>query len=154
MAFPWDVLLWGIRLRFKLTPPAAADGELVDAQGDANGNLKVRVVNEGPSNATPVRQKAAARRGILKTTAGSVLELAVWNNSSDPIWFQLHDKASNPTDGDTCVDQVMVPAGGSVGWRPLVAPSCSTAVRWSASSTPGELTLVAADCCGFSGAVS
>ena len=153
MAFPWDVLKWAVRAVYKLTPPAASDGELVDLQADANGNLKVRLVGEGPSAATPAKQLTGAKKGTLKASSGSVLELAIWNKSASAVWFQVHNKASDPTNGETCVDQVMVPAGGSLGWRPLVPVACATQARWAASSTPGTLTLIAGDDVGYSGAV-
>jgi len=153
MPFPFDVLSWLIRLRHKVTPPVAADGDTIELQGDANGRVLVRVETDGPSGATAVRQLAGAKVGTLKSSAGSVLELAIWNKSGAAIWLQIHNKSSAPINGDTCVDQVMVPAGGSIGWRPMVPITCGAQVRWAASSTPATLTLIAADDVGLSGAV-
>lgn len=153
MAFPWDVLKWAVRAVYKLTPPVASDGELVDLQADANGNLKVRVVDQAPSGATPVRQLAGAKKGTLKASPGSLLEVSLWNQSASPVWFQVHNKASDAVNGETCIDQVMIPAGGSLGWRPMVPVACGTQVRWAASSTPATLTLIPGDDVGFSGAV-
>jgi len=100
-----------------------------------------------------VRQLAGAKTGTLKASAGSLLEVSLWNQGSSPLWFQVHNKASAPINGETCVDQVLVPAGGALGWRPMVPPACATQVRWAASTTPGTLTLPATDDVGFSGAV-
>lgn len=134
-------------------PTAASNGDVVELLADAYGRLQVVFAAAAPVGATAVRQKTAAKKGTLKASAGSVLELAIWNSSASAVWFQVHDKASDPTNGETCVDQVMVPAGGSLGWRPLVPVACATQARWAASSTPGTLTLIAGDEVGFSGAV-
>jgi hypothetical protein len=153
MAFPFDVLSWLVRLRYKITPPAAADGETVELQGDVHGRILARVEATGPSGATPARQLAPARHGLLKAAPGSLLEVSLWNNGESALWFQVHDKASAPGNGDTCVDQVMLPAGGAIGWRPMVPVACATQVRWAASTTPGTLTLPGSDTLGFSAAV-
>ena len=71
-----------------------------------------------------------------------------------PVWFQVHNKASDPASSETTVDQVLIPAGGSLGWRPMVPVACGTQVRWAASSTPGTLTLIAGLDVGFSGRCS
>lgn len=153
MPFPFDILSWLIRLRHKVTPPVAADGDTVELQGDANGRVLARVEASGPSGATPVKQLVGAKVGVLKATAGSVLELAIWNKSGAGVWFQVHSKNSPPSNGEACVDQVLIPAGGALGWRPMVPVACGLQVRWAASSTPGTLTLIAGDDVGFSGAV-
>lgn len=134
-------------------PTAASNGDVVEQLVDAYGRLQVVFAAAAPVGATAVRQKTAAQRGTLKASAGSVLELAVWNNSEEPVWVQIHDKASAASNGETCVDQVYCPAGGTVGWRPLVPVACATQVRWAASTTPGTLTEVGSNCVGFSGAV-
>lgn len=151
--FPFDVLSWLVRLRYKLTPPVAADGETVEIQGDVNGRILARVEADGPSGATAVRQLVGAKVGTLKASSGSLLEVSLWNQGAVPLWFQVHNKASAPINGEACVDQVMVPAGGSLGWRPMVPVACASQVRWAASTTPGTLTLPATDDLGFSGAV-
>lgn len=140
--------------RYRAEPTAVSNGDAVDLLTDAIGRLQVVMAAAAPSGAAVVRQKVAAKRGVLKSGAGSLIELAAWNSSEEGVWLQIHDKASNPADGETCVDQLFVPASGACGWRPAVPVSCLTGMRWAVSSTPGVLTLVASDCCGFSGAVS
>jgi len=153
MAFPFDVLSWLIRLRYKLTPPVATDGDTVELQGDASGNIKARIMAEGPPDLAAVRQKTGARVGSIKASPGSLFEVTVWNKGADAVWFQIHDKASAPANGDTCVDQLYVPAGATVGWRPVVPVACATQIRWVSSTTPGTCTEAAGSDIGFSAAV-
>jgi hypothetical protein len=144
MAFPFDVLSWLVRLRYKVTSIVLADGEAGEMQGDANGNLKTRVMAEGPPGLTAVRQKTAAAAGTLKASPGSLYEITVWNTDAAGIWLQIHDKASAASAGETCVDQVYVPAGATVGWRPLVPVACAIKIQWAASTAPGTLTAASA----------
>lgn len=153
MAFPWDVLGWLAKARHKLTALALSDGETAELQCDGKGYLKVRVVAEGDAAATAARQLTAAKIGTLKGAPGSLVEVALWNSGAGALWFQVHNKASAPVDTDACVDQVMVPAGASIGWRPAVPVACATQVRWAASTTPGVLTLPGTETVGFSAAV-
>lgn len=153
MAFPFDVLSWLVRLRYKLTPPVAADGDTVELQGDVSGNIKARIMAEGPPGLAVVRQLDAAKRGTLKAAPGSLFEITIWNKGSDPVWFQVHDKGSGVNDADVCLDQIFVPAGATVGWRPVVPVACATQIRWAASSTPKAATILGTDEVGFSAAV-
>lgn len=153
MSFLSKVFPWLGHGRYKASPTAVGDGQVAELLTDAVGRLRVLIDSAGPSGATPVRQLAGAKKGTLKAGAGSLLEVSLWNSSASPVWFQVHNKASDPANGETCVDQVLIPAGGSLGWRPMVPVACGTQVRWAASSTPGTLTLIAGLDVGFSGAV-
>lgn len=153
MAFPWDVLGWLAKARYKITALALSDGETAELQCDSKGHLKVRIISEGDPAVAASRQLTAAKKGTLKASAGSLVEVAIWNKSAVALWFQVHNKASDPVDTEACVDQVMVPAGATIGWRPVVPVACATQVRWAASTTPGTLTLPATDDVGCSAAV-
>lgn len=45
MAFPWDVISWLVKGRYKITPPALSDGEAGELQCTQNGVLKVDIAN-------------------------------------------------------------------------------------------------------------
>jgi hypothetical protein len=77
----------------------------------------------------------------------------VWNSGAVALWFQVHDKSAAVGSGDACVDQVYVPAGGTVGWRPLVPVAATTRLRWAASTTASTYTAPGTAACGFSAAV-
>lgn len=60
MAFPFDVLSWLVRARYKLTPPAATDGETIELQATVNDALKVS--SEAPApEATPAPSRTRTR---------------------------------------------------------------------------------------------
>lgn len=135
-------------------PTAASNGDVLETLVDAYGRTRVVVDSSSPLGATPVRQLTAALTGTLKAAgAGSFVEAAIWNSGAAPLWFQIHDKASAVSGGDACVDQVMVPAGGSLGWRPAVPVAATLQLRWAASTVPGTYTAPGAACVGFSAAV-
>lgn len=135
-------------------PTAAANGDVVEFLVDPYGRLQVISASAAPTGVTAVRQLTAASTGSLKSAgAGSLVEVSLWNSSAAAIWYQVHDKASAVSGGDACIDQIMVPAGGSVGWRPAVPVAASTQLRWAASTTAATYTAPGAHCVGFSAAV-
>lgn len=146
--FKW--LAYGI---YRASPTAVADGATTQVLVDAYGRVQTVEAAAAPVGVTAVRQLTAAKKGTLKASAGSLVEVAIWNKSAVALWFQVHNKASDPVDTEACVDQVMVPAGATIGWRPVVPVACATQVRWAASTTPGVLTLPATDDVGCSAAV-
>jgi hypothetical protein len=135
-------------------PTAAANGDIVELLVDGYGRLQVVNASAAPAGVTATRQLAAANTGSLKAAgAGSLVEVTLWNSGAAAIWFQIHDKASAVSGGDACIDQIMVPAGGSVGWRPAVPVAASAQLRWAASTTAATYTAPGAACVGFSAAV-
>lgn len=95
MAFPWDVLKWAVRAVYKLTPPVASDGELVDLQADANGNLKVVVVSSGSGYSYHVTTNLASQ-GAIKASAGSLRQLVATNTGGTPVWLAVCNSAGVP----------------------------------------------------------
>lgn len=135
-------------------PTPASNGDVVEQLFDAYGRAVVVPGTTAPSGVSAVRQKTAANTGTLKAAGtGSLVEVSVWNSGSVTLWFQVHDKASGVSGGDTCVDQILVPAGGTVGWRPLVPVAATAQLRWAASTTAATYTAPGTPACGFSAAV-
>lgn len=140
--------------RFRASPTAVGDGQVAELLTDAVGRLQVALSAAAPAGVVAVRQLTAANEGALKAAGpGSLVEVALWNNGAVPLWFQVHDKSAAVVGGDACVDQVMVPAGGAMGWRPAVPVAAATRLRWAASTTPGTCTVPGVAALGFSGAV-
>lgn len=147
--FPW--LGHG---RYQSAPTPASEGAVKELLIDAVGRLQVALSAAAPAGVVAVRQLTAANEGALKAAGpGSLVEVALWNNGAVALWFQVHDKSAAVTGGDACVDQVMVPAGGAIGWRPAVPVAAATRLRWAASTTPGTCTVPGVAALGFSGAV-
>ncbi len=153
-SWPNQLFKWLAHGIYRASPTAVADGSAVELLTDAYGRLEIVPATSAPAGVTAVRQLTAASLGHLKAAgAGKLVEVSVWNSGTVVLWFQVHDKASAVSGGDTCVDQVMVPAGGSVGWRPLIPVPATAQLRWAASTTPAIYTAPGAAAMGFSGAV-
>lgn len=153
MGFLDKVFPWLGHGRYQAAPTPALEGTVKELLIDALGRLRVVVDGETALGATAVRQLTAAKRGTLKGTPGSLVEVTVWNKGASPLWLQVHNKGSDVSNGDAAVDQVLVPAGATVGWRPAVPVACATQIRWAASTTPATCTLPAGDDVGLSAAV-
>ena len=156
MAILDKVFRWLGHGRYSSTLPTALNnGDVGELLIDAYGRPRVLVESSAPPSATAVRQLTAASTGILKAAGtGTLYEVTVWNSGASALWFQVHDKASAVSPGDACVDQILVPAGASVGWRPAIGPSASTQLRWAASTTASTYTAPGADSVGFTAAVT
>jgi hypothetical protein len=135
-------------------PTPASNGDVVEQLFDAYGRAVVVPGTTAPSGVTATRQLTAANTGALASGAASLVEVSVWNSGAVALWFQVHDKSAAVGSGDACVDQVYVPAGGTVGWRPLVPVAATTRLRWAASTTASTYTAPGTAACGFSAAVS
>jgi len=148
------VFLWLGHGRYYTSPSAASNGDAVPFLVDAQGRLQVATAPAAPAGVTAVRQLTAANTGALKDAGtGSLVEVTLWNSGSVALWFQVHDNVDAIDPGDTCVDQVMVPAGGALGWRPAVPVAASARLRWAASTTPATYTAPGTAALGFSAGV-
>lgn len=154
MGWPEQVFKWLGYGKYSASPTAVADGATSPLLIDQYGRLQVVNASAAPAGVTATRQLTAANTGSLKSAGtGSLVEVTIWNSGAAAIWFQVHDKSSAVSGGDACIDQVMVPAGGSVGWRPAVPVAASAQLRWAASTTAATYTAPGAACVGFSAAV-
>lgn len=70
MAFPFDVLSWLVRARYKLTPPAATDGETIELQATVNGALKVSSEAPAPGGYARTLEDTDA---LVKGTPGELM---------------------------------------------------------------------------------
>lgn len=154
MSWPEQIFRWLGYGKYTASPTAAADGGTAPLLIDPYGRLQVSAAPAAPVGVTAVRQLTAANTGALKSAGtGALVEVALWNNGAVALWFQVHDKVAAVSGGDTCVDQIMVPAGGSVGWRPAVPVAATNQLRWAASTTPATYTAPGTAACGFSAGV-
>lgn len=149
-----QVFRWIGHGRYWASPTAVGDGQVKELLVDALGRLQVALAPAAPAGVTAVRQLTAANTGHLKAAGtGSLVEVTLWNSGAVALWFQVHDKSGDVSPGDTCIDQVLIPAGGAIGWRPAVPVAASTRLRWAASTTPGTYTAPGTAACGFSAGV-
>ena len=144
--FSW--LGYGI---FEASPTPVGDGQVRKLLIDSIGRLQVAL------GAPPVGQRVTAllpgKAGLLKGSAGQLVELTVWNRAASGCWLQIHDSALAPSGGATPVDQIYLPPQSAFGWRPVGALACTHAIRWAASSTAGTLTLIGDDDVGLTAGV-
>jgi hypothetical protein len=153
-SWPEQIFKWLGYGKYQASPTAAADGATAPLLVDPYGRVQTVAAAAAPTGVTAVRQLTAASLGQLKAAGtGSLVEVTLWNSGAVALWFQVHDKASAVSPGDTCVDQVMVPAGGAIGWRPAVPVAASLQLRWAASTTPATYTAPGTAALGFSAAV-
>lgn len=153
-SWPEQIFRWLGYGKYQASPVAVADGATAPLLIDPYGRVQMVAAAAAPAGVTATRQLAAANTGFLKAAgAGSLVEVALWNNGAVALWFQVHDKASAVSAGETCVDQVLVPAGGAIGWRPAVPVAATLQLRWAASTTPATYTVPGTPAMGFSGAV-
>lgn len=91
---------------FNTTPPALTNGQRVDLQTDAAGNLRTT------QEVTTFFQDLGTDVDIsVKTTAGRFKSVRVTNANAAVRYFQLHNKATAPTGGDTPVLSILISAG-------------------------------------------
>lgn len=138
--FPFDALAWLIRVRYKLTPPVAADGEAVDLQGDVNGNIKSRVV-AGPVINGYSRTPAPATSKVARAVPCALVECWGFNDdASQDLYFQLHNSAALPASGAVPLEVFPVPAGQSFAFAPSTPIPFGVGLTWAVSTTPGTYT--------------
>lgn len=96
--------------------------------------------------------------GNLKASTGNVYAFSCSNQSTSLVWFQLFDKATAPTNGDTPIRSFPVygTATGMPGFlligQDIVGGSgisFTTGVGWAISSTATTLTLTTASASNF-----
>ena len=155
MSWPEQIFKWlGYGKYTTATPSGVADGAVIPILVDTYGRVQVSSSAAAPLGVTVVRQKTASNQGSLKSAgAGSLVEVTLWNNGAVALWFQIHDSNIELSGGETCVDQIMIPAGASMGWRPAVPVACTTQLRWAASTDPAIFTEPGTAAIGFSAGV-
>lgn len=139
MAFPFDVLSWLVRARYKLTPPAATDGETIELQATVNGALKVSSEAPAPGGYARTLEDTDA---LVKGTPGELIEL--WGFSRDAeqdLYLLLVNKASAAVDGDTPLEVFPIPALQPFAFAPRAPLAFSVGIVWAVSTLPDEVAL-------------
>lgn len=149
MAFPFDVLSWLIRGRYKASPTAVSDGGTPELLTDALGRLRVLI--DSTSGTTPYSVHAPTgllSKGAIKASAGSLRQLVVTNTHSAAVWFVLFNKASQPSSPEEAAALTKmffkVPAEDSVSLELVGDLAFSTGIYWVAFTDVDLETEVAA----------
>lgn len=135
MAFPFDVLSWLIRGRYRASPTAVSDGGTPEMAMDALGRL--RVIVDSMSGSTPYSiytPTGLLSKGAIKASAGSLRQLIVTNTDSVVAWIFVFNKATQPSSPEEAVSLTKlvfkVPASDTVS-LPLVGDMAfSTGIYW------------------------
>jgi hypothetical protein len=84
-------------------------------------------------------------QAVVKTSAGAVYAISCFNASSSLAFFQIHDKATAPVNGDIPIKSIPVfPNGATVFSSNIFGAGglpCSIGIAWAFSSTRSTLTL-------------
>ena len=84
-------------------------------------------------------------QAVVKTSAGAVYAISCFNASSSLAFFQIHDKATAPVNGDVPIKSIPVfPNGATVFGSDIFGAAgvpCSVGIAWAFSSTRSTLTL-------------
>jgi len=84
-------------------------------------------------------------QAVVKTSAGAVYAISCFNASSSLAFFQIHDKATAPVNGDVPIKSIPVFPNGATVFNSSIFGAgglpCSTGIAWAFSSTRSTLTL-------------
>ena len=84
-------------------------------------------------------------QAVVKTSAGAVYAISCYNASSSLAFFQIHNKATAPVNGDVPIKSIPVFANGATVFGSDIFGAggvpCSIGVAWAFSSTRTTLTL-------------
>ena len=99
MAFPYDVLSWLIRGRYKISLPTVSDGGTPELAMDAQGRPRVVVDSmpgSGSSAYTHYNLTTPNSKGTIKASAGALRQVVINNDHTSELWVCLFNKASTP----------------------------------------------------------
>ncbi len=139
------------RWRYNASPPTIADGQIGEAQCDANGNLKVFLSGGelSTSGATIVHYSPGTtlqHSYAVKTSAGVLRWVWGFNNSAAKRYIQIYNSTSIPGDGVVAIKHLIpVEAGGFFSFEPPVKIPFSAGISWATSSTAVTKTIGAAE---------
>lgn len=135
--------------RYKASPTPVGDGQVTELLTDSIGRLLV--AGGAPPVTAVMRQLQAAHAGAILAAPGRLVELGVWNKGASGYWLMLFDTlvASPPSAGNVPLAQLYVPAGATLGWRPVGSLTFATGIYWALSTTPGSFTATTNNDVGF-----
>lgn len=96
MAFPFDVLSWLIRGRYKTSPTAVSDGGTPELLTDALGRLRVVIDSALSSSYSFHATTNLASQGAIKASAGSLRQLVATNTGGTAVWLAVCNSAALP----------------------------------------------------------
>lgn len=158
----------GISAEYNDTQPTYTDGQEATLQTDNRGNLRTREqyspvaedntagvlsnlqkpVNSSTYSPSNFKDSGSVTKDSVKASAGNVYSLRVTNENAAVRYFQLHNKASDPSAAETAVRYWVIPAGS--GTAPGIlqldssyfAPSyhMTTGIAWAISTTATTFT--------------
>lgn len=149
MSWVDQVFKWLGYGQYNSTPPVLTEGQVGPFQTDVNGNLKVNLavgtVTAGEAAAASVAQTTApASSGIVKASAGSLVEIVGWNESPDDRYLILRQAATVPADATatttTAFRIIKVAGGAAFSYSPPRPLVFSTGIVWVCSSTRATVT--------------
>lgn len=140
MAFPFDVLSWLIRGRYKVTPPALADGEAGEIRVDSSGRVLVVVDSATPPTVSYHDTVEPAGKAEIKATAGSLHELWGFNDGETTVYLQIHDSSGEPDPATVPVMVFKLAAGASFSFALKSPRAFTNGIYWAASEVPGGYT--------------
>jgi hypothetical protein len=122
------------------------DGTFSDAQCDANGNLKVAVVDAAAAIVTtwidpPFADELSATAQNWATTPRKLHQVVVSNFGAADTTFMLFDAAAAVTNGNPPVFAWPMPARTAVTFELPRARQFTTGIWWAASTTNDTLTI-------------
>jgi hypothetical protein len=147
MGWPEQVFKWLGYGKYSASPTAVADGATSPLLIDPYGKLRVIAEINGSATYTPLyATSGSAKRGVIKSSAGSLRYVQVSSKDASGCWLLLMNKASLPINTDTAVIfPLWVPAGETRAVNLPADLPFPTGIAWAASSTPGDVTLMAGD---------
>lgn len=118
--------------------------------GDASNNMMGTMrkpVNSATYEPTEYKNEGAATAANILAAAAAVMEFEFWNKSDADVFFQIHNKASTPSGGDTALVSIPVPARHPLRSNHNFYKRCTTGLSFAISSTDVTYTsgLTAAD---------
>lgn len=135
MAFPYDVLSWLIRGRYKISLPTVSDGGTPELAMDAQGRPRVVVDSmpgSGSSAYTHYNLTTPNSKGTIKASSGALRQVVINNDHTSELWVCLFNKASTPGPSDLglIMFKIHIAAKETVS-LPLVADvAFSTGIAW------------------------
>ena len=146
--------LW---LEYRSTPPAPADGELVGATCDADGNLNVAVAGGMLTSSTGIVPVSSAKgtsststaleaSRVISASACMPSRVSMLNTNASVRYLHLFNTASLPANGAVPMDSAHCTSGQrAIVTYAIPTDRCGTGLTVAFSSTSNTLTIGAAE---------
>jgi len=132
------------RFRFNASPPVVTDGQLCEAQCDANGKLIVTgavAATLAPLVPTGITRSAGCVNSLVVHGApASLLELYGFNDDTVTKYLMLFQSATLPGNGATPLEVIRAPEG-SFAFSPDAAIAFTSGITVAVSTSRDTLTV-------------